>query len=175
MTQILILDTTLAVVFHVFDINLIWHHPVVANWSQVFSHFINAEVRWHFRVLCSWISTGTVILQKKKKKKSLPPKHPYLRWISSQALTPKHYYFRTYCVISHSVQWPSLFLGPCVHEASPVQIAPEISRISCPTFLTFYFKVLNLDVRILLNVHVSYNVSEVQAACDLNTLRECQM
>jgi len=52
MTQILILRATLAVVFHVFDINLIWHLPV-ANLIQVFSHFINAEVRSHFRVLRS--------------------------------------------------------------------------------------------------------------------------
>ena len=76
---------------------------------------------------------------------------------------------------THSMQWPSLFLGLCVHEASPVQIAPEISRISCPNFPTFYIKAVNLDVRILLNVHVSDNVSEVQAAYDLNMLTECQM
>lgn len=60
-SQILILGTTLALVFLVFDINLIWHPPVAANLIQVFSHFINAEARSHFRVLYSWISTGTLI------------------------------------------------------------------------------------------------------------------
>lgn len=34
---------------------------------------------------------------------------------------------------------------------------------------------MNLDFRIFLNVHVSYNASEVQAAYDLNMLTECQM
>lgn len=69
------------------------------------------------------------------------------------------------------MQWPS-FWGLCVHEASPVQIAPEILRTICTSF---DIKALNLDVRIHLNEHVSYSVSEVQAAYDLNILTECQM
>lgn len=65
-TQTLILSITLAVVFHVFDAYLIWHLAVFANLIQDFSHFISADVRSHFKLLCSWISTGIAIWQKKK-------------------------------------------------------------------------------------------------------------
>lgn len=49
------------------------------------------------------------------------------------------------------------------------------SRHLMSYFQFLLLKAANLDFRILLNVHVSYNASEVQAAYDLNMLTECQM
>lgn len=123
-TQILILGTTLALVFHVFHVNLIWHLPVAANLIQVFSHFINAEVGSHFRVLYSWISTWHSVLKKNITKNASFKASPAVNLISKHMMIdPKALLLQNILFISmHSVQWASSFLGLCAHGGSPVLI-----------------------------------------------------
>lgn len=68
-----------------------------------------------------------------------------------------------------------LIFGTLCSWRFPSSNTPVTLGISCHTFSAFYIKAVNLDLRILLNVHASYKASEVQAAYDLNTLTECQI